>query len=48
VRVVGNPEGKIPHGRFRHPWEDNIGMYLKGNGLENVKWIYYFQNNKHR
>ena len=22
--LVGNPEGKRPHGRLRHRWEDNI------------------------
>jgi hypothetical protein len=44
--LVRNPEGKRPHERFRHRWEDNIRVYLKGTGLENVKWIHYFQNNK--
>jgi hypothetical protein len=27
--LVGKPEGKIPLGRLRHRWEDNIEMDLK-------------------
>jgi hypothetical protein len=27
--LVGNPEGKIPLGRPRYMWVDNIKMYLR-------------------
>ena len=27
--LVGKPEGKIPLGRCRHRWEDNIEMDIK-------------------
>jgi hypothetical protein len=27
--MVGKPEGKTPHGRPRHKWEDNIKMIFK-------------------
>jgi hypothetical protein len=27
--LVGKPEGKRPHGRSRHRWEDNIKMDLR-------------------
>jgi hypothetical protein len=27
--LLGIPEGKRPHGRPRHRWEDNIKMYLQ-------------------
>jgi len=30
--LVGKPEGKKPHGRRRHRWEDNIKMDLKETG----------------
>jgi hypothetical protein len=30
---VGKPEGKIPLGRPRHRWMDNIKMYLLDRGL---------------
>jgi hypothetical protein len=42
--LVGKPEGKRPHGRPRHKWEDNIKMYLKEIGLESVDWINLVQN----
>jgi hypothetical protein len=36
--LVGRPEGRIPFGRPRHRWEDNIKMDLQevgwGNGLD--------------
>jgi hypothetical protein len=25
----GGTEGKTPHGRYRHRWEDNVKTYLK-------------------
>jgi len=37
------PEGKIPLGRTRHRWEDNIGMDLKQTWWEGVDWIYVAQ-----
>jgi hypothetical protein len=30
--VVGKPEGKIPLGRPRHRWMDNIKMNLRWTG----------------
>jgi hypothetical protein len=32
--LVGNPEGKRPHGRPRRRWEDNIKMDLQEVGWE--------------
>ena len=31
--LVGKPEGKRPHGRPLHRWEDNIKMDLKKSGM---------------
>ena len=31
--LVGKPEGKRPHGRPRHRWEDTIKM-----GLQEIGW----------
>jgi hypothetical protein len=31
---VGNPNGKIPFGRPRHKWEEEIRMDLKETGWE--------------
>jgi len=31
--LVGKPDGKRPHGRSRHRWEDYIKMYLR-SGVE--------------
>jgi hypothetical protein len=36
---VGKPEGKIPLGRPRHMWVDNIKMDLLGIGWGGVDWI---------
>jgi hypothetical protein len=36
--LVGNPEGKRPHGRPSRRWEDGIRMYLMQIGLGGV-WI---------
>jgi hypothetical protein len=30
--LVGKPEGRRPHGRPRHRWEDNVKMYLREVG----------------
>ena len=35
---MGKPEGKIPLGRPRRRWEDNIKMYLREVGWD-IKWI---------
>jgi hypothetical protein len=45
--LVGKPEGKIPLGRPRHRWEDNMKMNLQevgwgaggGGGGGGVDWI---------
>jgi hypothetical protein len=36
--VVGKPEGKIPLGRPRHRWEDNIRIDLQEVGCGGVDW----------
>jgi hypothetical protein len=33
---LGKPEGKIPLGRTRHRWENNIKMDLREIGFEGV------------
>jgi len=37
--LVGKPEGKIPLGRPRHRWEDNIKMDLQEVGCGGMDWI---------
>jgi hypothetical protein len=37
--LVGKPEGKIPLGRPRLRWEDNIRIDLQEVGCEGVDWI---------
>jgi hypothetical protein len=37
--LVGQPEGKRPHGRPRRRWVDNIGMDLQKVGCGYVDWI---------
>ena len=37
--LVGRPEGKIPLGRPRRRWEDNIKMVLQEVGCGGVDWI---------
>jgi hypothetical protein len=37
--LVGKPEGKIPLGRLRRRWMDNIKMDLSEIGLNVVDWI---------
>ena len=36
---MGKPEGKIPLGRPRHRWEDNIKMVLQEVGCMVMDWI---------
>ena len=36
---MGKPQGKRPHGRPRHRWEDNIKTDLQEVGCEGVDWI---------
>jgi hypothetical protein len=37
--LVGRPKGKIPLGRPRHRWEDNIKMDLREMGIDGANWI---------
>ena len=38
--LTGTPTGKIPLGRPRHRWEDNIRMDLKEMGIINMRnWV---------
>ncbi|KAJ4434303.1 hypothetical protein ANN_22857 [Periplaneta americana] len=37
--LVGTPEGKIPLGRPRRRWEDNIKMDLREVGYDDREWI---------
>jgi hypothetical protein len=37
--LVGRPEGKIPLGRPRRRWEDNIKMDLMEIGIDGENWI---------
>ncbi|KAJ4441433.1 hypothetical protein ANN_11288 [Periplaneta americana] len=42
--LVGRPEGKIPLGRSRRRWEDNIKMDLREMGYDGRDWINLAQN----
>jgi len=42
--LVEKPEGKIPHGRPRHRWEDNIKMDLHEVGCRGMDWIMLVQD----
>jgi hypothetical protein len=42
--LVGRPEGKIPLGRTRRRWEDNIRMNLREIVWEVVDWIHLAQD----
>jgi hypothetical protein len=42
--LVRKPEGKIPLGRPRHRWEDNIRMDITDVGWEGVNWIHVAQD----
>jgi hypothetical protein len=37
--LMGKPEGKIPLGRRRHKWKDNIKMDFRGIGWGVMYWI---------
>jgi hypothetical protein len=37
--LVGKPEGKRPLGRPRRKWVDNIKMYLREIGSDDMDWI---------
>jgi hypothetical protein len=37
--LLGKPEGKIPLGRSRRRWVDNIKMDLREIGCDEVDWI---------
>jgi hypothetical protein len=37
--LVGKPEGKVPQGRQRHRWVDNIKMDIVEIGWGGVDWI---------
>jgi hypothetical protein len=37
--LVGRSEGKIPLGRPRGRWEDNIKMDLREIGIDGANWI---------
>jgi len=37
--LVGKPEGKRPHGRPRHRWDDNIKMDLQETWFRYMDWI---------
>jgi hypothetical protein len=41
---VGKPEGKIPLGRPRRRWVDNIKMDLGEIGWDGMDWIELAQN----
>jgi hypothetical protein len=42
--LVGRPEERIPLGRPRRRWEDNIKMYLREIGFGDVDWIHLAQD----
>jgi hypothetical protein len=37
--LVGKAQGSRPFGRPKCRWEENIKMYLKGIGWQDVEWI---------
>ena len=37
--LVGKPKGKIPLGRLRRIWEDNIKMDLQDVGCGSMDWM---------
>jgi len=42
--LMGKPEGKMPVGRPRHRWEDNIKMDLQEVGWGSMDWIDLVRN----
>jgi hypothetical protein len=45
--LVGRPEGKIPLGRPRIRWEDNIKLDLRETGIDGANWIKLSQDRVH-
>jgi hypothetical protein len=45
--LAGKPESKIPLGRPRRRWEDNIKMDLREIGIDESNWIRLAQNRVH-
>ena len=37
--LVGRPDGKIPLGRPRSRWKDNIKIYIEEVGCGGMNWI---------
>ena len=37
--LMGQPEGKRPHGRLKRRWENNIKMDLQEVGCKSMDWI---------
>jgi hypothetical protein len=46
--LVGRPEKKIPFGRPRRRWEDNIKMDLREIGIDVVNWVRLVQDRVQR
>jgi hypothetical protein len=42
--LVGRPEGKIPLGRPKRRWDDNIKLDLREIGIDGVNWIQMAQD----
>jgi hypothetical protein len=42
--LVGKPEGKIPLGRHRRRWEDNIKLDVREIGIDGADWIQLAQD----
>jgi hypothetical protein len=42
--LVGEPEGKIPLGRHRRRWKDNIRMDLRDIDWEALDWVHLAQD----
>jgi hypothetical protein len=42
--LLGKPEGKRPHGRPRHRWEDNIKMDFREIVFEGIGWMHLAQD----
>jgi hypothetical protein len=42
--LVGRPKSKIPLGRPRHRWEDNINLDLLEIGIDGANWIQLAQD----
>jgi hypothetical protein len=41
--LVGKPEAKIPLGKPRRRWEDDIKMDIRDLGSEDVEWVHLAQ-----